>query len=121
MNRYRVEELIGDARTVIAEQYKDQAVIDKMMRSKMSAFGAAVVMSGALPAIAFYKDNEPTIVTLLEKLYKKCYKDASGDIFEIMDKQVREHRETEATEELLAMAVSLKMAFNLFKLEKKAQ
>lgn len=119
MNRYRIEELIGDARKVIAEQYKDQDSIDMMMRSKMSAFGAAVIMSGVLPAIAFYRDNQKEIVIMLEKLYKKVHKNASGDIFDIMDQQIREHREAEATEELLAMSVSLKMALNLFNLKKK--
>ena len=121
MNRYRIEELIGDAQAVIAEQYKGQDTIDKMMRSKMSAFGAAVIMSGVLPAIAFYRENEPVIVTMLETLYKKVHKNALGEIFAIMDKEIREHRESEATEELLAMSVSLKMAFNLFKLEKMKQ
>jgi len=119
MNRYRVEELIGDARAVIDEQYKGQDTIDKMMRSKMSAFGAAVIMSGVLPAIAFYRENEPVIVTMLEKLYKKVHKNVSGEIFAIMEKEIREQRDSEATEELLAMSVSLKMAFNLFKLVQK--
>ena len=118
MNRYQVDEIIGEARDVIADHYRGQDSIDKMMRSKMSAFGAAVIMSGILPAIAFYMENEKDIVDMLETLYKKIHTTASGNIFDIMDKQIREHRENEATEDLLAMSVSLKMAFNLFKLEK---
>ena len=68
-----------------------------------------------------YSSIEEMDEDMIEKWNKKVHKNASGKIFAIMDKEIREHRESEATEELLAMSVSLKMAFNLFKLEKMKQ
>ena len=35
--------------------------LEKTYRSKLSAFGAAVIMSGLLPAVAYYEKKEDTL------------------------------------------------------------
>ena len=112
MNRYLVEKHIGDAYDVLKAKYQNGNV-DKTLRSKMSAFGAVVLMSGPLPAIAYYADNEKQIVELLEKMYGNT--SADGLFAKVRD-DLRRNR-TAAVETLLAYSVSLKMAFNLLALD----
>lgn len=121
MDKYLVEKWIGPAKDVIADKYQGQDSIDKMMRSKMSAFGAAILMSGVLPAIAFFQKNEPDVVTLVESLYGKEHPGETGELFDIVRSRIDaqgSRNEKEITEDILTISVSLKLAFNLFHLVK---
>ena len=60
MDRYSVEKNIGKAIDSIEAVFGTDKV-DKSMRSKMSAFGAAVLMGGPLSAFAYYEKNEKKI------------------------------------------------------------
>lgn len=104
MNRYEVENNIGKARASIQEVYGTNKV-EKTMRSKMSAFGAAVLMGGPLSALTYYQKNEANVVTLLAKMYGKKNGLELVQMFE---------KESPDIEELLAKSVSLKLALNLF-------
>lgn len=114
MDRHLVEKNIGKAQDVLLKAFPSGKA-EKMLRSKMSAFGAAVRMSGPLPAIAYYKENEPGIVKLLAGMY-----DTTDDkLFSTVRESLTKNR-TAAVEKLLAYSVSLKMAFNLFTLTESA-
>ena len=114
MNRRLMEDNIGKAREVLKKAFpKDTA--DKMLRSKMSAFGAVVLMSGPLPAIAYYAANEEKIIELLAAMYGTTEK----ELFDKVRADLGRNR-IAAVEKLLAYSVSLKMAFNLLALTETA-
>lgn len=117
MDQYRVEDMLGDASDILRETFPEGR-IDKMKRSKMSAFGAAVLMGGPLPAISYYALNEPDIIKLLDALYHKRHENINGNVrlFDIVKDQIRQNHKDIITEELLDMSVSFKMAFNLYEL-----
>ena len=120
MDRYRVEELIGPAKEVIDETFGRNASIKKIIRSKMSAFGAAIQMSGVLPAVALYEDQEKSedrkVIELIEKLYKRMYPGKSGTLFYMVKDEIRERHEMAVTDDVLCASIALKLALNLFKL-----
>lgn len=135
MNKYEVEKHMGPAREAISKVFKEDK-IDKMMRSKMSAFGAMVLMSGVTPAIAYYSDNEPEIIELLEEMYinndpKANNQKENGSTnkkIEFFDRIVKDmqtngvpddKKKQEITEQIINYSISLKMAFNLFELTTK--
>lgn len=111
MNKKFVEKNIERAKAAIEELpglLDEKKRIDKTLRSKMAAFGAAVYMSGLLPAIAYYSKNEKTIIKLLAKMYLG---DGEADLFNVVSK------ENDAREKILGYAVCLKLAMNLFELK----
>jgi len=114
MNKNFVETNIGRAKAAIEEMpglLDDKKQLDKTLRSKMAAFGAAIYMSGLLTAIAYYSKNEPTVIKLLAKLYRG---DENANLFDIVSK---EGHINDAREKILGYAVCLKLAMNLFKLK----
>ncbi len=136
MNKYEVEKHMGLASETICKVYKqdkiDKDKIDKMMRSKMAAFGAMVLMSGVTPAIAYYSDNEPKIVELISEMYLQnslintpkdnVCTNKPVDFFNriVMDMQTNGKPDCKkkqiVTEKIINYSISLKMAFNLFEL-----
>lgn len=105
MNKRNVEGNM-DAAIQAIKEIKDTCgdIINQSMRGKMSAFGAAVMMSGVAPAVAYYAKNEPNVLNILCKMYEKT-----------------EHEETKheklfqkEKEDILEKAVSVKLAMNLF-------
>lgn len=115
MNKRIVEENMGKAaeaiEKVFALQEQEEKVIDKTYRSKMSAFGAAVMMSGILPAIAYYQKNEVKIIELLKCMIPTV----EGSLFDYIKNQ--EDRNA-ITETILNYSISLKLAMNLYIVEK---
>ncbi len=98
MNRRNVENYMDDAYKAIKHYLKNKKVeyLDDKLRGKMSAFGAAVMMSGVKPAVAYFSKNQPEIIKLLEKMN-------NDHSFDEKDK-----------EKLMEMSVSLKLAMNLY-------
>lgn len=111
MNRNLIEKNIGKARDVLKNKFHDGEA-KKKLRSKMSAFGAVVLMSGPLPAIAYYMENEKQIVELLAAMYDNT---SADKLFDKIRTDLQRNR-TATVETLLAYSVSLKMAFNLLTL-----
>lgn len=97
MNKRNVE---GNMEAAI-QAIKDTCggTVDKSMRGKMSAFGAAVMMSGVAPAVAYFAKNEPNVRDILCKMYREEDKEA------LLKK---------TKEDILEKAVSVKLAMNLF-------
>lgn len=132
MDKYEVEKNMGAAKEAISKVFKDDK-IDKTMRSKMSAFGAMVLMSGVTPAIAYYSENQPKVVELLAEMYLgNCQDDKKEQVkkeqvkkeeffkkiiekMKVNEKQ-DDKKKQEVTEQIINYSISLKLAFNLFEL-----
>lgn len=115
MNKKFVEENIGKAKAAIEEMpglLDDKKQLDKTMRSKMAAFGAAVYMSGLRPAIAYYTKNEVNVIKLLSRMYTGKYDE---NLFDKIPNDFRKMQEVRDT--ILGYAVCLKLAMNLFELK----
>lgn len=86
--------------------------IDKTYRSKLSAFGAAVIMSGLLPALAYYKKNEEKVIKLLENMYEKKSgtKLGSDGLFGL----AKNEKDEDLKELIINFSISLKLVMNLY-------
>ena len=128
MNKRYLENNIGRAREAI-ENCPGIDKTDKQLRSKMAAFGATVISSGLLSAIAYYHENARDIERLIAKMY---YGDYEKDLFKTVYDEIRlatdQHgrivtkdlrKKEEMTERMLNDSVCLKMAFNFFVRDKK--
>ena len=128
MNRKYLENNIGRAREAI-ENCPGIDKTDKQLRSKTAAFGAAVISSGLLSAVAYYHENERAVEKLLSKMYCGDYEE---DLFMAVYRAVGLHtdrsgritsgdlrKKAEITERILNDSVCLKMAFNFFVKDKK--
>lgn len=128
MNKRYLESNIGRAREVI-EKCPGIDKTDKQLRSKMAAFGATVISSGILSAIAYYHENERAVERLLAKMYCDDYE---KDLFQAIYQEIRlgtdqedrivmrnMKKKEEVTERILNDSVCLKMAFNFFVRDKK--
>lgn len=121
MDKRAVENFMPLADDAIRKTFKDKdgkIVVDSTYRSKMSAFGAAVIMSGLLPALAYYQKNEDKIIKLLEYMYKeydKKYNELDdtkeNSIFEIAKD---EKNKDNLKELILNFSISLKLVMNLY-------
>ena len=62
--------------------------IDKTFRSKLSAFGATVIMSGLVPAIVYYVKEEQTmvVVNLLAYMYIRTNNISEEEINNVVKK-----------------------------------
>jgi hypothetical protein len=128
MNKRYLENNIGKAREAI-ENCPGIDKTDKQLRSKMAAFGATVISSGILAAIAYYHENARDIERLLAKMYCGDYE---KDLFKAVYDKVKLsedqdgritteylRKKEEITERILNDSVCLKMAFNFFVRDKK--
>lgn len=131
MNRYDIENNMENARDAIKNKFweKDPKTgelrskpINKMMRSKISAFGAMVLMSGVQPAICFFNDDtdetKKAIVDLVAAMYNKREPGIKDHFFDKITKKIEVEKQREIVQEnILNDSVSLKLAFNLFELK----
>lgn len=128
MNKRYLENNIGRAREAI-ENCPGIDKTDKQLRSKMAAFGATVISSGLLSAIAYYHENARDIERLIAKMYCGDYE---RDLFRTVCDEIRLdtdqcgriitknlRKKEEMTERMLNDSVCLKMAFNFFVGDKK--
>lgn len=109
MNKYEVEEKLPSAVDII-ERKKSQ--IDSSTRSKLSAFGATIVMSGLLPALAAYsKDENKIVVTLIEKMIGEHEGKLFGKVKALYkDKE----KEKEIEDDIINSVIALKLALDAF-------
>lgn len=111
MDKRKVEAYMPLADSAIKKVFGDTKV-DKTYRSKMSAFGATVIMSGLLPALAHYTKNENKVVELLEKMYNEN-KDESVTLFDIAKGMSLEDL-NDLKELIINYSISLKLVLNLY-------
>ena len=117
MDKRAVENFMPLADDAIIENFKDangKIVVDSTYRSKMSAFGAVVIMSGLLPALAYYQKKEKTIIKLLEYMYKKYNELDDTKEISIFKKAKAEENKDNLKELILNFSISLKLVMNLY-------
>ncbi|MCR5347729.1 MAG: hypothetical protein K6E38_08120 [Fretibacterium sp.] len=120
MNRYEIERNMKNARDAISKVFQKDGSgpVDKMMRSKISAFGAMVLMSGVVPALCYYRDNEEKIVDLVAAMYDNREPGIANNFVKVITDRMDQQGQRETlTENIINDSVSLKLAFNLFDLQ----
>lgn len=127
MNKEKVNENMEKAYEAIAKTGICQnGVIKKTFRGQVSTFGAAVSMGSLLPAIAFFSDNGSSSVErrkITEAIYMIIKPEAAGNVkdaalYMYAKQQINDKKEESCKEEILNAAIALKLAMNLYKLEK---
>ena len=106
MNKRNVENNMEKACEAI-NAVRNKDCIDKSLRGKMSAFGAAVMMSGVKPAVAYFAKNEPKVINMLYCVYDN---NGANKGIEAQTKCLCKQEK----EDILEKAVSLKLAMNMF-------
>ncbi len=102
----------------------DKGEIKKSFRGQISTFGAAVTMGSLLPAIAFFDEDGGAEVprsrlmnAILLVLKKRGVAEQNvKTLFEYAQKQKKENRESACQEEILNVAIAIKLSMNLYKL-----
>ncbi len=124
MDRYRIEDNMHKAYEAVKEVRKSCSKLDlsRTLRGKLSAFGATVMMSGLLPAIAYFVENEPGVVLLLMKMDGKqlpeemkeddAPKVAKEFFNQLLDEPGAKSRDF--AERFMEYGVSLKLVLNLY-------
>ena len=125
MNKTIVDSEIKSAYEAIKECKisEDGKSVEKTFRGQISSFGAAVTMGSLTSAIAFFADNGGASVERSKLLDAIVYvlKDARNKKLENA-KELFDYANTnkrEAKEEILNAALAIKLALNLYTLEKK--
>lgn len=125
MDRYRIEENMREANEAVKKLREIWSTWnpDRSLRGKLSAFGAAAMMSGLMPALAYFVENEPAVVLLLMKMDgQELPKKITGDDIakkavknffdQLLDSQEATKKET--AERFMEYGVSLKLVLNLY-------
>ena len=125
MDRYRIEENMREANEAVKKlrEIWPKWKPDKTLRGKLSAFGAAAMMSGLMPALAYFVENEPAVVLLLMKMDgQELPEKITGDdnakkavknfFDQLLDSQEATRKDT--AERFMEYGVSLKLVLNLY-------
>ena len=111
MNKINIERYMDEAVKAIKSVFPEGEV-DKSLRSKMSAFGAATRMSGKKSALAYYKKNEENVIKMLYRTYSDFNNNADPNkIYAVLAEKEED--------DILERSVALKLALNLFIKEEK--
>lgn len=117
MGKVFIENNIGKAIDIVNNTIAKDGVIDPTYRSKMSAFGGAIINNGLISAFSFYQKNEEKVVTMLRKLDNPKIERNIDYICEL--KGLEGDEKLERTRRIIDLSVSLKLAMNCFIKEKK--
>lgn len=126
MNKKQVDELLPDAVAVLKEVgvANDKNEIPKAFRGQISAFGASVSTGSLLAAAAFFNDQggakcgRDKLMKCINALLKKHGLAAPGGatLFDTIRSTPAE-KQRKLKEDVLACAVALKLAMNLYTLK----
>ena len=124
MDKRRVDEYIPKAYDAIkkCDILKDQKIANGF-RGQIAAFGAMVAMGSILSAIALYNNQGDSLVDR-SKLIKAIAYIVMGedfgekDLFFYVQKKIKEKNEKNVKEKILDAAIAIKLAMNLYEIEK---
>ena len=139
MNKAEIDRLLPGAYQVlqskdcgIAYNKNNELCINSSYRSQISSFGAAVVQGSLLSAIAYFsvkadndrsngKKTEVDRSKLIQCIFSllKNNDDAEKNLFDYVVKN--KGNEEQVKENILNAAIALKLAMNLYKLEKNSE
>lgn len=117
MNKKRIDSLLPKAYDILSElNISENGIIKNAYRSQICAFGAAITMGSLLSAVAFFsqKGNCSVDRHKLMSAIKKLSGFDGSSLFEYV-----KNNNTPATKQLvLESAIALKLAMNLYTIEK---
>ena len=127
MNKRKIDELIPDAYKALKEVgIVEDNKIDKAWRGKIASFGASIAMGSLLAAVCFFSvksektkvDDKSKLADAIFLLLDNSEKAGSSRLFEYVEKNLKAGKERRAKENILNAAIALKLAMNLYDLEK---
>lgn len=120
MNKRKVENYMSKAIEILRQKFKDKP-IPREFRGYISQFGASIIQSGLMPAVAFFqnsnsesKKERPFIIKAIFKMIDE-EKSNKGSLLEYIDKY--EDKEY-IKEDILNAAIALKLVLKSFDFEK---
>ena len=123
MNKKAVDRLIPMAQEVLKEvKIVENSKILNTYRGQVSTFGAAIINGSLISAVAFFSNDgnasveRKKIIEAIRLLIPEAKK--YNNLFEYVKKKGK-NNEKAVKEEILNAAIALKLAMNLFELEKK--
>ena len=124
MNKRKVDDLIPKAVEILTDTgiANKEGKIKKTYRGQISTFGAAIINGSLISAVAFFSDNgnSSTERSKLIEAIGKLIPESREDLFEYVKKSVKSKKK-EVKEEILNAAIALKLAMNLYNLEKETE
>ncbi|SHE77576.1 type III-B CRISPR module-associated protein Cmr5 [Schwartzia succinivorans] len=129
MNKNIINDEIEQAYTLLAKhEVAKGGIIKKTFRGQISSFGAAIVMGNLLAAIAYFSEKGGAAVErqrLMDIIYdiirsRHTNEDMPPDLFSYANRKKKKgvSEESSCKEEILNAAIAVKLAMNLYKLEK---
>lgn len=123
MNKRKVDDLLKNAYEVLnsAGIAKD-GVISSAFRGQVASFGASIATGSLLSAVAFYSNDgnaeipRHKLMDAIHLLVKE--KEDTKTLFEWVKKQKDDQK---SKEDVLNAAIALKLAMNIYKIEKKGE
>ena len=124
MNKRKVDDLIPKAVEILTDTgiVNKEGKIKKTYRGQISTFGAAIINGSLISAVAFFSDNgnSSTERSKLIEAIGKLIPESREDLFEYVKKSGKSKKK-EVKEEILNAAIALKLAMNLYNLEKETE
>ena len=123
MNKKSIEKLIPRAKEQIEKQLAQNGIVDSTYRGYIASFGAAVLQSGLMPAVAFYSSNKSAkgdrnrLMSMIKELIDVDNKNEES-LFDYIQKRVRRGTSIRhMQEEVINAAISIKLAMGLFEMK----
>lgn len=125
MSKQRIDKLIPEAYQAIEKcNLSNKGKVDKMLRSQISAFGAAVTMGSLLSAVAFFskkggaQSDRQLLMKAIHWLISPRENRESVTETSLLDMLVKAHNPNIYRESIIDAAIAIKLAMNLFDLTK---
>lgn len=126
MNKNKIDALIPNAYLVLNDVgiVEDGKKIDKAWQGQIASFGASIAQGSLLAAVSFFSaksektkvDDRSKLTVAMFKLLDDTDKNGSNSLFEYVEKKKKAGKEHEAKENILNIAIALKLAMNLYEL-----
>ncbi|MDP0505813.1 MAG: type III-B CRISPR module-associated protein Cmr5 [Fusobacterium sp. JB019] len=122
INKKKVEEYIPKVIKLIEEEFKDSNKgLPKELTGYITSFGAAIIQSGLIPAVAFYEREESNGSDETSKNRKKLmriigkllYEDFKQDNL-LLEKLIDEHNKIKK-DDIINASVAIKLVIRLYK------
>lgn len=126
VNKNRVEEYIPDTIKYIDDEFRDyinkNGGLPKELHGYITSFGASIIQSGLIPAVAFYEREKTTgsdkIAERRKKLMRIVAKLQYSDFAEkelLLNRLIQEDEAKKKKSDIIHSAIAIKLAIRLYK------
>lgn len=132
MNKREVDQMLPAAYTVVKATIADQnGKVKSGFRGQISTFGAAITMGSLLSAVSFFSEqagsavDRPKITKAVYEIIGKT-KNNDDELFDFLKKEIYPgdnyswEKEQYYKEKVVNAVIALKLALNLFKIDREA-